>query len=99
MELQKKDIRKLSLPELEEFFLEQGEKKFRAKQVYEWLWHKSLKNFDEMSNISLSTRELLKTSMTRLSNLYLSPPPNGLLPASLPKWDAVWIVIFALRLD
>ena len=61
MELQKKDIRKLTLPELEEFFLEQGEKKFRAKQVYEWLWHKSLKNFDEMSNISLSTRELLKT--------------------------------------
>ena len=61
MELQKKDIRKLTLPELEEFFLEQGEKKFRAKQVYEWLWNKSLKNFDEMSNISLSTREMLKT--------------------------------------
>ena len=61
MELQKKDIRKLTLLELEEFFLAQGEKKFRAKQVYEWLWHKSLKNFDEMSNISLSTRELLKT--------------------------------------
>ena len=60
MELQKKDIRKLSLTELEEFFLAQGDKKFRAKQVYEWLWNKSLKNFDEMSNISLSTRELLK---------------------------------------
>jgi 23S rRNA (adenine2503-C2)-methyltransferase len=60
VELQKKDIRKLSLTELEEFFLEQGDKKFRAKQVYEWLWNKSLKNFDEMSNISLSTRELLK---------------------------------------
>ena len=64
MELQKKDIRKLTLPELEEFFLAQGEKKFRAKQVYEWLWNKSLKNFDEMSNISLSTRELLKTHFT-----------------------------------
>ncbi len=61
VELQKKDIRKLTLPELEEFFLAQGEKKFRAKQVYEWLWNKSLKNFDEMSKISLSTREMLKT--------------------------------------
>ncbi|MDI1323760.1 MAG: 23S rRNA (adenine(2503)-C(2))-methyltransferase RlmN [Algoriphagus sp.] len=60
-EVQKKDVRKLSLPELEEFFLAHGDKKFRAKQVYEWLWNKSLKNFDEMSNISLSTRELLKT--------------------------------------
>ncbi|SHO63953.1 23S rRNA (adenine(2503)-C(2))-methyltransferase RlmN [Algoriphagus zhangzhouensis] len=60
-EIQKRDIRKLSLSELEEFFLSQGEKKFRAKQVYEWLWNKSLKNFDDMSNISLSTREMLKT--------------------------------------
>jgi 23S rRNA (adenine2503-C2)-methyltransferase len=60
VEIQKKDIRKLSLTDLEEFFLAQGDKKFRAKQVYEWLWNKSLKNFDEMSNISLSTRELLK---------------------------------------
>lgn len=59
-EIQKRDIRKLSQADLEEFFLEQGEKKFRAKQVYEWLWHKSLKNFDEMTNISLSTREMLK---------------------------------------
>jgi 23S rRNA (adenine2503-C2)-methyltransferase len=60
-EVQKRDVRKLSLTELEEFFLANGDKKFRAKQVYEWLWNKSLKNFDDMSNISLSTRELLKT--------------------------------------
>ncbi|HSF52184.1 MAG TPA: 23S rRNA (adenine(2503)-C(2))-methyltransferase RlmN [Algoriphagus sp.] len=62
MENQKKDIRKLSLAELEEFFVAQGDKKFRAKQVYEWLWNKSLKNFDDMSNISLSTREMLKNN-------------------------------------
>lgn len=64
MDNQKKDIRKLSLTELEEFFLAHGEKKFRAKQVYEWLWNKSLKNFDEMSNISLATREMLKTNFS-----------------------------------
>ncbi|MBN3521575.1 23S rRNA (adenine(2503)-C(2))-methyltransferase RlmN [Algoriphagus lutimaris] len=63
-EIQKQDIRKLSLAELEAFFLSHGEKKFRAKQVYEWLWNKSLKNFDDMSNISLSTRELLKSHFT-----------------------------------
>jgi 23S rRNA (adenine2503-C2)-methyltransferase len=62
VENQKIDIRKLSLTELEEYFLEKGEKKFRAKQVYDWLWNKSLKNFDDMSNISLSTREMLKTN-------------------------------------
>lgn len=63
-EIQKQDIRKLSLADLELFFLSHGEKKFRAKQVYEWLWNKSLKNFDDMSNISLGTRELLKTHFT-----------------------------------
>ena len=60
----KRDIRQLSLEDLEEFFLSQGDKKFRAKQVYEWLWNKSLKNFDEMSNISLATREMLKDNFS-----------------------------------
>lgn len=58
----KKDIRKFTLEQLEEFFIEKGEKKFRAKQVYEWLWNKSLKNFDDMSNISKETREMLKAN-------------------------------------
>lgn len=61
---EKRDIRKLSLTELEDFFVSVEEKKFRAKQVYEWLWNKSLKNFDEMSNISKSVRELLKENFT-----------------------------------
>lgn len=56
----KKDIRKFSLEELEQFFVAQGDKKFRAKQVYDWLWNKSLKNFDDMTNISKETREMLK---------------------------------------
>lgn len=60
-EVKKRDIRQLSLEELEEFFLKKGDKKFRAKQVYEWLWNKSLKNFEDMTNLSLDTRELLKT--------------------------------------
>lgn len=46
--------------ELEAFFVEHGEKKFRAKQVQEWLWKKAARNFDEMTNLSLSTRDLLK---------------------------------------
>ncbi|EKB48780.1 23S rRNA (adenine(2503)-C(2))-methyltransferase RlmN [Cecembia lonarensis] len=61
---EKKDIRKLSLAELETFFIEQGDKKFRAKQVYDWLWNKSLKNFDDMSNISKETREMLKQNFS-----------------------------------
>jgi 23S rRNA (adenine2503-C2)-methyltransferase len=57
--LVKRDIRKLKLNELKEFFILQGEKPFRAQQVYEWLWMKSAKSFDQMTNISLPTREML----------------------------------------
>jgi 23S rRNA (adenine2503-C2)-methyltransferase len=57
--ISKRDIRKLKLDELKEFFVLQGEKPFRAQQVYEWLWMKSAKSFDQMTNISLSTREML----------------------------------------
>ena len=38
-----------------------GDKAFRAKQVYEWLWKKSASDFDQMTNLSLQTRAQLKT--------------------------------------
>lgn len=57
----KRDIRKLKLDELKEFFVQQGDKAFRAQQVYEWLWKKSAKDFEQMTNLSLATREMLKT--------------------------------------
>ncbi len=56
------DIRTLSLEELKTVFTEIGEQPFRAKQVYEWLWKKSAHTFDEMTNLSKPTRELLKSS-------------------------------------
>jgi 23S rRNA (adenine2503-C2)-methyltransferase len=55
----KRDIRKLKLEELKDFFVAQGDKPFRAQQVYDWLWNKSAKSFDQMTNLSLSTRMLL----------------------------------------
>ena len=55
----KRDIRKLNLDELKQFFVEHGEKPFRAQQVYEWLWNKSAKDFDQMTNLSVGLREML----------------------------------------
>lgn len=59
MSTAKKDIRGLSQEALIKFFEENGEKAFRAKQVYQWLWQKSASSFDEMTNLSKSTRALL----------------------------------------
>ncbi len=56
----KRDIRKLKPEDLKEFFVTHGDKAFRAQQVQEWLWQKSAKDFDQMSNLSKETRELLK---------------------------------------
>jgi 23S rRNA (adenine2503-C2)-methyltransferase len=55
-----RDIRKLTLDELKEFFVSQGDKAFRAQQVHDWLWNKSAKSFEQMTNLSLETREMLK---------------------------------------
>ncbi|MEY3405358.1 MAG: rRNA ((2503)-C(2))-methyltransferase RlmN, partial [Bacteroidota bacterium] len=64
MLVEKRDIRKLKSEELEHFFVANGEKAFRAKQVYEWLWKKSAKDFEQMTNLSVSTRQLLNDHFT-----------------------------------
>ena len=58
--LSKQDIRALSLEELESFFDSIKEKKFKAKQVYNWLWQKSVFSFSEMTNVSKTTRLVLE---------------------------------------
>ena len=56
----KKDIRALTKEQLREFFEKQGDKAFRGNQVYEWLWEKSAHSFDDMTNVSLETRQMLE---------------------------------------
>ena len=58
----KKDIRALTKEQLREFFEKQGDKAYRGNQVYEWLWQKSAHSFEDMTNISLKTRDLLKAN-------------------------------------
>ena len=46
--------------QLRNFFVSQGDKAFRGNQVYEWLWQKSAHSFEEMTNISKETRQILE---------------------------------------
>ena len=73
----KKNIREYSLPDLKAYFESMGDKKFRAMQTYDWLWKKNVRDFAEMSNLSLELREklsehftldALQTDMTQLSS-------------------------------
>ena len=53
------NIRHLSYADLEAFLLSVGEKKFRAKQVWEWLWQKHAHSFADMTNLSKELRQKL----------------------------------------
>ena len=54
------NIYNLTLEKLEQYFINKGDKKYRAKQIYEWLYQKRVKSFDEMDNIKKELREELK---------------------------------------
>ncbi|MDA9551441.1 23S rRNA (adenine(2503)-C(2))-methyltransferase RlmN [Flavobacteriaceae bacterium] len=62
MKENKKDIRSLTKQQLRDFFLEEGDKAFRGDQVYEWLWSKAAYSFDEMTNVSKGTRQMLENN-------------------------------------
>ena len=53
------DILGLNLEEIKSFLVKMGEKAFRAKQIYEWLWKKPVGSFEEMTNLSKDLRYLL----------------------------------------
>lgn len=55
----KQDIRILNIDEIMDFLVKNGEKAFRAKQVYEWLWRKNAHSFELMSNLPIKIRQLL----------------------------------------
>ena len=58
--MEKTDILSLELPELEALLEAQGEKKFRARQVYRWLHVKRIFDFDKMTDLSVQLRAHLK---------------------------------------
>jgi 23S rRNA (adenine2503-C2)-methyltransferase len=62
--MNKREIMGLDLPELQEALMSLGLKKFRAEQVFRWLYEKAAVSFDEMSNLSKETRALLAAHFT-----------------------------------
>ena len=64
MKIVKKDIRALSKEELRFFFTSNGDKAFRGNQVYEWLWQKGAHHFDDMTNLSKETRQMMRANFS-----------------------------------
>ena len=58
--MDKTDILSLSYDELKDLMKAEGHPAFRADQLFSWLHNKNVNSFDEMTNLSLETREWLK---------------------------------------
>ena len=62
----KKVLSKFSKEELIDYIQELGEKKYKAEQIYSWIWKKSAANFDDMTDVKKEFREILKENCTIL---------------------------------
>lgn len=62
------DLKNLTLPALEQFLLGQGKERYRATQIFKWLYQNDARTFAEMSNVSKQLRDELQQT-TVISNL------------------------------
>ena len=56
---EKKDIKSLTLAELQEALKQFSEPAYRAKQLYEWMHVKLARSYDEMTNLPKNLQEQL----------------------------------------
>ncbi len=76
----KKDLLSLSFTELEQFIVHDlKQPKFRAKQVWEWLWKKNVSSFEEMTSLSKDFRALLmeEAEILKLSLVNMQESKDG----------------------
>ena len=87
------DIRDQTHDGIEEFFLQHGEKKFRAAQVDEWLWKKSCHSFDAMTNLSRKIRQLLKDHFSFHTAVAetLQQSSDGTIKTGFILHDGLWV--------
>ncbi|MBU1169810.1 MAG: 23S rRNA (adenine(2503)-C(2))-methyltransferase RlmN [Proteobacteria bacterium] len=62
--MEKKDIKEISQKKLADWLQENGEKPYRAGQVFKWLYLRQTDSFDEMTDLSKNTREILKNNFS-----------------------------------
>ena len=55
-----KSIYSMTRKKLEDYFISKNDKKFRATQIFEWLYRKNITSFDEITNVNKDSIEMLK---------------------------------------
>ena len=83
------DIRSLSLDEIKSLVAELGEKPYRAKQLWEWLWKKKARSFDDMSDLPKAFRTALaeRTVLRPLTLVEEQRSQDGTVKCAFKTWD------------
>ena len=97
----KESIYSLRPDELEDWLKEHGEKPFRAAQIYDWLYNKRVKTFDEMLNLSKGLREKLEANfaLTTLSTIVKQESKDGTIKFLFQLQDGYSIETVLMRHD
>ena len=66
--MEKVVLSKLSKDELVNFIISKGEKKFRAEQIFSWIWAKNASSFDEMTDVKKEFRAFLNENCVILDS-------------------------------
>ncbi len=95
----KPSIYSLQLSELESWLKEQGEPKFRAAQIFDWLYQKRVGHFEEMTNLSKGLREKLANhfTITTLKTLVQHTSQDGTLKFLFELQDGYSIETVLMR--
>lgn len=95
----KPSIYSLRLDEMKEWLTANGEKAFRAAQIYEWLYEKRVQTFEEMSNLPKALREKLETefALTTLSTIIKQESKDGTIKFLFQLQDGYSIETVLMR--
>lgn len=95
----KESIYSLRPDQLQEWLVTNGEKAFRAGQIYEWLYEKRVKTFEEMSNLSKVLREKLAENflLTTLSTIIKQESKDGTIKFLFQLQDGYSIETVLMR--
>lgn len=97
----KESIYSLQPHQLEEWLKENGEKPFRAAQIFDWLYNKRVKTFEEMSNLSKGLREKLTANfaLSTLSTIIKQESKDGTIKFLFQLQDGYSIETVLMRHD
>ncbi|MEH7492941.1 23S rRNA (adenine(2503)-C(2))-methyltransferase RlmN [Neobacillus niacini] len=101
LDIKKTSIYSLQLNELKEWLTNNGEKPFRAEQIYDWLYKKRISSFEDMNNLSKSLRDKLSENyqITTLKTVIKQSSSDGTIKFLFELHDGYSIETVLMRHD